>query len=153
MRLNHLLNIILILFTAKKTSELSFCSGFKIYVLMVSTSAFVFKFNRPVIFSATKQLRFPQSKKILPIKEVLHSQGNFPQSRKYSAIKNIFHSQGNFFQSRKISTINEIFHNQGDVPQSRKFSTIEEIFWNQGIFPQSRNFPQLRKLCAIKYLV
>ena len=153
MRLNHLLNIILILFTAKKTSKLSFCSGFKTYVLMVLTSAFVFKINRTAIFSATKKVSFPQSKKISPIKEVFHNQGNFPQSRKYSAIKSIFHSQGNFSQSRKISTINEIFHNQGDVPQSRKFSTIEEIFWNQGIFPQSRNFPQLRKLCAIKYLV
>ena len=153
MCLNHLLNIILILFTAKKTSKLSFCSGFKTYVLMVLTSAFVFKINRTVIFSTTKKESFPQSKKISPIKEVFHNQGNFPQSRKYSAIKSIFHSQGNFSQSRKISTINEIFHNQGDALQSRKFSTIKKIFHNWGNFLESRKFSKITEFSPVKEIL
>ena len=48
-------NIILILSTAKKASELSFYFRLKKYVLMVSTLAFVFKIIRLIIFSAVKK--------------------------------------------------------------------------------------------------
>ena len=34
----------------KKANELSFCSRFKIYVIMVSVLAFAFKIIKPIIF-------------------------------------------------------------------------------------------------------
>ena len=50
---------------------------------LISTLAFAFKITRPIIFSAVKEVSFPQS--II-----------FPQSRKFSLIKEFFHSQRNF---------------------------------------------------------
>ena len=35
----------------KKANELSFCSRFKIYIIMVSVLAFAFKIIKPIIFS------------------------------------------------------------------------------------------------------
>ena len=77
----------MILSTAKKASELSFCSRLKIYVLMVSTLAFVFKIIRPIIFSAVKKGSFPQLRKFSTAKDFFNNRRNFLQSRKFSANK------------------------------------------------------------------
>ena len=57
----YLLNIIWILSTRKKASKLSFCYRLKIYVLMISKLAFVFRITRTITFSAVKKVSFPQS--------------------------------------------------------------------------------------------
>ena len=109
------MNIILILSTAKKATELSFCSRFKIYVLIISMFVFAFKVIRPIIFSAAKKVTFPLSRNFSTVNEFFHSQGIFPQARTFS-------------QSRVISTIEEIFPSQGISSQSRKFYTVKEFF-------------------------
>ena len=159
MCLSLLLNKVLILSATKKATELSFYSIFKIYVLIVSTLAFVFKIITPIIFSAVKKVSFPQSRKFSTIKEIFqsikfstikeifHSQENFPQSRKFSKVKEIFHSQGNFQQSRDFSTVVKMFHSQGNFPQSRKFSTIKELFHSRVNFPQTKCFTQSKIFC------
>ena len=64
---------------------------------MVSTLAFAFKIIRPIIFSAVKEVNYPQSRNFSTVKEIFFDQGNVPESRK---------SQGIFPQSRKLSTKN-----------------------------------------------
>ena len=105
------LTIILILSTAKKPSELSFCSIIKIYVFMVSTLAFVFRIIRLIIFSAVEKVIFPQSRKFSTknfylIKEVFHKHRSFLQSNKsYAKMfstkirKNVFNKQRRFPQT------------------------------------------------------
>ena len=100
--LKSLLNMILILSTTEKVSELSFCSRFKMYVLMVSMLVFALKIIRPIIFSTVKKVTFLWK---LFTKEVFHNQGIFPQLRKFSTVMGFFHNQGIFPQSRKFSTI------------------------------------------------
>ena len=100
------------IYRKKKASKLRFCSSFKIYVLMVSTLAFVFKIIRPIIFSAVKKVSFPRSRNFSIVKEFFHSQGIFSQSR-------------NFPQSRNFSTVKEFFHSQVNFPQTRKFYLIK----------------------------
>ena len=96
--LSLILNIILILSTTKKVSKLSFCSRFKIYVLMFS------KLLELLLFTIKKK-GFLQSNKFSLIKKFFHSQRKFLQrflSRKCSTkylIKKIFHSQGIFLQN------------------------------------------------------
>ena len=121
------LNIIFILSTVKKANELSFCSRFKISVLIVSTLAFVFKIIRSIIFSAVKKVS-------------LHSQGTFLQSRNFSIVKKLLHSQGNFPQSRKFSTIREVFHSCGNFSQMWNFPQI--FFLDKGSFSQTKIFTQ-----------
>ena len=115
------MNIILILSTTKKATELSFCFRFKIYVLIISMFAFAFKIIRPIIFSAVKKVTFQLSRNFSTIIEFFHSKGIFPQARTFS-------------QSRNISTIEEIFPSQEISSQSRKFYTVKEFFYNQGNF-------------------
>ena len=74
------MNIILILSAAKKVNELTFCSGLKRYILMVSKLAFVFRFIGPIIFS--------------PIQESI-----------FSIFNEIFIDQGTFSQKIKIIII------------------------------------------------
>ena len=124
MCLSLLLSIILILSIAKKAIELSFCSRFKIYVLVVSTLAFAFKIIRPIIFSAVKKVSFPQSRKFCAVKELFHSQGNFPQ------FKEIFHNQRILPLSWKFSTIKRFFHSRGNFLQT-KFLHSQKVFWKQ----------------------
>ena len=50
------MNITLILTTAKKAGELSFCSRFKIYVLIVSMVASVFKITIPISFFCSQDI-------------------------------------------------------------------------------------------------
>ena len=110
-----------------KTSELSFCSKFKIYFLMVPNLELAFKIIRPIIFPAIKKISFPQSRNFSTIKEIFHSQGTFPKSKK------LFHSQGTFPQScgklplenfmwktscGKLPNFSTILHNQRASPQS-----------------------------------
>ena len=83
--------MILILSTAKITSELSFCSRFKLYLFMISILAFVFKIFRSIIFSAVKKVSFSQSLKFSTDKELF--------SRNFSTVKELFHSQETFLQS------------------------------------------------------
>ena len=101
----------MILSTAKKPSELSFCSIIKIYVFMVSTLAFVFRIIRLIIFSAVEKVIFPQSRKFSTknfylIKEVFHKHRSFLQSNKsYAKMfstkirKNVFNKQRSFPQT------------------------------------------------------
>ena len=140
--LSLLLNITLVLPTAKKASGLSFCSRFEICVLLVSKLL---------------DLLFMQSRIISLLKEFFYSQRNFSWSRKFSTKKLIkkifhkifnqknFHSRGNFLQkiwSRKFSTTKQIFHKKSDLgnsSQSMKFSTrkfYKKIWWK--FFSQSR---------------
>ena len=78
-------------------TEQSFCSRFKIYDLLISILAFVFKlFHTPV--------------------EIFHSQGIFPKSNNYLAIKEIFYKKC-FTLSRKCYINNEILHSQGNLPR------------------------------------
>ena len=144
MWLSPLLNIILVSTTAKKANELTFCSRFKVYVLIVLTLTFVFKIIRPIIVFAFRKLSLPQSRKFSTVKQIFPSQANFAQSKKFFTVKKIFQSQGNFSQSmnfsskkftwsKKFSTKKGIFYSQGNFPQkeliwSRKFSTNKEIF-------------------------
>ena len=67
----------MILPTRKKVSELSFFSGFKIYVLMVSMLALAFKIIRAIIFSAVRKVKF------FTVKEIFLDQRSFPQKRIY----------------------------------------------------------------------
>ena len=83
----------------KKVSEQSFCSRFKIYVLMNSMFVFAFLIIRPIIFSAIEKENFPQSRSFSTIKEIFHSKRIFPKSRKFSTIK-------------KFSTVKGLFCNQ-----------------------------------------
>ena len=120
MSLSLWLNIILTLSSAKSTSELSFCSRLKIYVLMFSKLAFVFKIIRPIIFFCSQESKFSTAMGIF------HDQGIFPQSKKTLL------DQGIFTQSRKFSTnqfylSKEIFHKQGSFPQT-KISTQSNRF-------------------------
>ena len=110
-----LLNMILILSTAKRTSELNFCSRFKINVFYVSKLL-------ELLLLAIRKIIFPQSRKSSLIKEFFYSQGNFPPSRKLSTIKEFFHSQGNFPQSRDFSTIKEFFHSRWNFSLFKKIS-------------------------------
>ena len=121
--LSLLLNKILILATAKKTSELSFYSRLKMYVLMVSTLALAFKIIKPIIFSTVRKVSFPQSKKFSLVKEFFHSQGNFPQTSKFST---------------------KLFF----LPHTKKFSTDQVFFLDQGSFLQTKIFTQPKKLCG-----
>ena len=121
------LNIIFILSTVKKANELSFCSRFKISVLIVSTLAFVFKIIRSIIFSAVKKVS-------------LHSQGTFLQSRNFSTVKKLLHSQGNFPQSGKFSTVVEIFHRCGIF--HKFFSLIKEVFHKQRFLHSHRKIKE-----------
>ena len=94
----------------KKGNGQSFCSRFKIYVLMVSKLGFAFKIIRHIIFLTVKKVSFPQSRNVSTVKEIFHNQGTFPKSRNISTIKHFF-------------TIKELFYSRGNFPQSRKFST------------------------------
>ena len=129
MCLSLLLNIILILSAAKIVSEISFCSRFKIHVLMVWTFAFAFKVFRPIFFLQSRN-------------KVFHNQETFSQSRNFSTFKKPVHSQGTFAPSRKFST--KYF------TWSRKFYANDKVFFSQVNFPQNnsidqRNFLQTRK--------
>ena len=125
----------------KKTNELSLCSKHKIYVLMVSTLAFVFKI-RPIIFSAVKKVNFPHSRKFSSINKLFHSQGTFPQTRTFIH-KNVLLDKRNFPQRRKFFT-NKFF------PFSWKFSIYKESFCSQEIFPQTNIFAQTKIFCKQK---
>ena len=117
------LTIILILSTAEKASELSFCSIIKIYVFMVSTLAFVFRIIRLIIFSAVEKVIFPHSRKFSTknfylIKEVFQKHRSFPQSNKFYAKmfstnirKNVFYKQWSFPQT--------FLHSQKDFYKQR----------------------------------
>ena len=126
MWLSPLLNIILVSTTAKKANELTFCSRFKIYVLIVLTLTFVFKIIRPIIVFAFRKLSLPQSRKFSTVKQIFPSQANFAQSKKFFTVKKIFQSQGNFSQSMNFSSKNLL--DQRNFPQRREFSTAKEIF-------------------------
>ena len=91
---------------------------------MVSTLAFPFKIIRDIIFSAVKNVSFPQSKNFSTIKEFFHKLRNF------SIFKKLLQNQGTFPQSWKFSTVKEIF--------SKKNYLIEEIFYTKETFPQSK---------------
>ena len=110
-----LLNMILILSTAKRASELNFCSRFKINVLYISKLL-------DLLLLAIKKIIFPQSRKSFLIKEFFCSQGNFPSSRELSTIKEFFHSQGNFAQSRDFSKIKEFFYSRGNFSLFKNIS-------------------------------
>ena len=136
-----LLNIILTLSTTKKASEVTLCPRFKIYVLLVSTIAFVSKTIRPIIIF----IFCSQENKFSTAKEFLHSQGNVPWSRKFSTIKKFLHKQENFAQPQTFFLIKEFFCSQGFFPQSRKFSTnmfnlVKKISKKPGSFLRSRKF-------------
>ena len=136
-----LLNIILTLSTTKKANEVTFCPRFKIYVLLVSTIAFVSKIIRPIIIF----IFCSQESKFSTAKEFLHSQGNVPWSRKFSTIKKFLHKQENFAQPQTFFLIKEFFCSQGFFPQSRKFSTnmfnlVKKISKKPGSFLRSRKF-------------
>ena len=61
----------------KKKCELSFCSRFKIYVLMVLTLAFVFKIITLIIFCAVKKVSFTQSRNFCTVQDIFFYQGIF----------------------------------------------------------------------------
>ena len=129
--LSLILNIILILSITKKASEPSFCSRFKMHVLMVSMLAFAFKIRpiRTIVFSVVKKVSF-------------HNQEIFPQWSKFSRkkfhlIKQIFHKQWSFLQLRQFSA--KIFFDQINFLQTRKFTTKIcfldlKKFWQTKIF-------------------
>ena len=159
MSLSLLLNITLILRTVKKTSELSFCSRLKIYVLIISTLAFVFK----IIFSAVKKAIFPQSRmfpssrNFATVMESFLDQGIFPQtsftwSRVFSTNKGIFQSRK--LSSKRIYLIKEIFRSQETfspkISTNKKFST-SLISVDQWSFPQRKIFTRSKKISAKKY--
>ena len=75
------------------------CPRLKIYALLVSTLAFVFKIIGPIIFSAVKEVNFLRSRNFSSFKELFHSQGTFPQKDFY-LIKTIFHKQESFLQTK-----------------------------------------------------
>ena len=87
---------------------------------MVSTLTFASKITRPIIFSAVKNVSFPQSRNFSTVKEILYSQEIFPQPRKLSTVKKLFYSEGIFPQSKNFSTKN--------------FYLIKEIFTNKDMF-------------------
>ena len=138
MYLSLILNVILRFYLPqKKTSELSFCSRFKMYVLMVSILPFAVKIIRLITSPAVKKVSFPQSKNFSPVKKLFHNKGPFPQSRNFFTVVEIFHSQGNFKQkqftwSKEFSTNNDVFYSQGNFPQ--------KFFFDQTNFPQTRKF-------------
>ena len=141
MCLSLLLNIILILSTAEKTSKVSYCSRFEIFVWKICNVSIFKNIIRLIIYFAIKNVSFPQSKNISTVKDVFHSEGTFPQSRNFSTVKEHFHIHGFFLQSRNFSTVKELFNNQGNFPQkkftwSKKFSTNNEVFYSQGNFPK-----------------
>ena len=74
------MGIILILSTAKKAKELSFCSTFEIYVLMVERLAFALQ----IIFSAVKKVSFIQSNNFFAAKDL---EGTLIKGPKDSLIK------------------------------------------------------------------
>ena len=140
------LNIILILSTAKTSSELSLCSRLKRYVLMVSTLAFVYK-----LFFAVKKVNFPELRKFSLIKELSRSHGNFPWSRNFFTVKKNFHSQRKlsikiFFTNKKVfcknffSLIKNVFHSQESFPE-------KETFWKQ----RSKRFSKSQNRRSIQY--
>ena len=141
-----LLNIILILSTTKKVSELSFYSVFKIYILMVSILGFAFIIIKSIIISAVMKVSSPQSRNFFTMKELLHIQGIFhcreifSQTKNFFTAMNIFHSHEYFPQTRNIFTNKELFYSHENFPQIRNFSSVKELFHNHGNFPQSRNF-------------
>ena len=154
MYLSLILNVILRFYLPqKKTSELSFCSRFKMYVLMVSILPFAVKIIRLITSPAVKKVSFPQSRNFSPVKKLFHNKGPFPQSRNFFTVVEIFHNQGTF-------PVVKIFHSQGNFQQkqftwSKEFSTNNEVFYSQGNFPQKNffdqtNFPQTRKF-STKY--
>ena len=101
--------------------ELSFCSRFKLFVLIVS--------------KLLDLLFFLQSRM-----QVFHNQKTFPLPRKTSVNMEIIHCQGDFLQ-KKNYLVKEIFHKQWSFLQWRKFSTkkiymIKEIFCKQESFQQ-----------------
>ena len=96
-----------------KTSELSFCSKFKIYFLMVSNLELAFKIIRPIIFPAIKKISFPQSRNFSTVKELFQSQRNF------STVKELFHNHVSFTQSESFSTVVKIFHSPENVLQNK----------------------------------
>ena len=140
MCLSLILNRVYSLLTAKKASEPSFCSGFKIHVSIVSRLPFAFKIIQPIIFFCSQESKF------FTIKEFFHSQWTFPQSRNFFTCKKPFHSQGAFpnqrifSHSRNFSLAKELFHSRGNFPQSRNFSTY--ILLDQGNFPQKNLLDQ-----------
>ena len=156
MYLSLILNVILRFYLPqKKTSELSFCSRFKMYVLMVSILPFAVKIIRLITSPAVKKVSFPQSRNSSPVKKLFHNKGpfpqsryfssreNFPQSRKFSTktiylIKGIFHKQWSFLQSRKFPTKNFFWSN--------KFSTNKEVF-HKIFFLDQESFPQTKTFC------
>ena len=121
------LNIILILSTTKKASKLSFCYKLKIYVLVVSTLAFVIKIIRLFSFSAVKKLNFPWSRNFSTVKELFHSQETFPQSRNFSTVMEIFHSHESFPQTRDFSA-------------NKSFTLTKEVSQKQILLHSQNNF-------------
>ena len=152
MYLSLILNVILRFYLPqKKTSELSFCSRFKMYVLMVSILPFAVKIIRLITSPAVKKVSFPQSRNFSPVKKLFHNKGPFPQSRNFFTVVEIFHNQGTF-------PVVKIFHSQGNFQQkqftwSKEFSTNNEVFYSQEIshkkfflikqiFHKQESFPQ-----------
>ena len=146
MYLSLILNVILRFYLPqKKTSELSFCSRFKMYVLMVSILPFAVKIIRLITSPAVKKVSFPQSRNFSPVKKLFHNQGTFSQSWKSSTIKELF-------QSWKFSIVKEILNknnllDQRNFPQTMTFSTVKEIshknfFLIKQIFHKQESFPQ-----------
>ena len=108
--LSLLLNITLVLPTAKKASGLSFCSRFEICVLLVSKLL---------------DLLFMQSRIISLLKEFFYSQRNFLDQENFPQ-KNWSRKFSTKYLIKKISTVEEIFYkkfDQGNFPQPSKFST------------------------------
>ena len=158
MYLSLILNVILRFYLPqKKTSELSFCSRFKMYVLMVSILPFAVKIIRLITSPAVKKVSFPQSRNFSPVKKLFHNKGPFPQSRNFFTVVEIFHNQGTF-------PVVKIFHSQGNFQQkqftclqSRKFPT-KKFFWsnkfstNKKVFHKiffldQESFPQTKTFC------
>ena len=131
--------MILILSTAKVTSELSFYSRFKLYLFMISILAFAFKIFRSIIFSAVKKVSFSQSQNFSTYKELF--------SRNFSTVRKLFYGQIFY---KKVYLINKTFHKQWNFLQSMKFSTrkfkwskkfsINKNVFHKNFFPWSRKF-------------
>ena len=66
---------------------------------MVSTLAFVFRIIRPIIFSAAKNVNFPQSRAFSKVIN-FRNQRNFPKSWKFSTVMKMFDKQESFPQKK-----------------------------------------------------
>ena len=146
-----------------KWTRLLFFYVFILYVLMVSTLAFVFN----IIF-CSRESKFFTVKEFTTGKKLFHSQGIFPYLKNLSTVKKLF-TVKNYFHVKPLFdtkillffTSKEVFYSQRKFSTkkftwSRKFSTSKEVFYScrkfftksfylirkifhkQGIFLQSR---------------